>query len=164
MKIFIFRHGEAVPKNDPAVASDPERVLVEEGIRRTRQSAEGLQKLGITPEIIFTSPWIRAKQTADIVGEVLGLPGVQEMDELAGDRSVEDVMRALSKQKYGEIMLVGHEPLLGDIAAYLLSLSTGMQLDLKKSGACAVEVERIPPKSPGMLLWMMSAKQLRSIR
>jgi len=45
-----------------------------------------------------------------------------------------------------------------------LSLSRGMQMDLRKSGVCVIEVERIPPKSPGMLLWMMTPKQLRLLR
>jgi phosphohistidine phosphatase SixA len=87
------------------------------------------------------------------------------MDELAGDRAVEDVMNALAKQTHHEdIILVGHNPLLSDLAAYLLSLSTGMQVDLKKSGICAVETDRMPPKNPGTLLWSMTNKQLRLMR
>jgi phosphohistidine phosphatase len=166
MKVYIFRHGEALSKGDRAVSSDADRPLVEEGIRRSRQAVEGFSKLGITIEAIFTSPWLRAKQTAAIAADVLGLTDhLFEMEELAGDHSIEDVMNALTKHSSSkDIMLVGHNPQLSDLAAYLLSLSTGMQIDLKKSGMCAVEVERIPPKKPGTLLWMMSPKQLRSLR
>jgi len=166
MRIYLFRHGEALTKGDSSVASDPERPLVEEGIRRTRQSAEGLKTMDLSFDIVFTSPWLRALQTAEIVCDVLGIKDkLHEMDQLAGDRSVADVMLALAKQNQHEnVMLVGHNPLLGEIAAYVLSLSTDMQVDLKKSGICVVESDRIPPKSPGTLLWMMTARQLRSMR
>ena len=87
------------------------------------------------------------------------------MDELAGDRTIEAVMNALVKfSQLDNVMLVGHNPLLSDLASYLLTHSTHMQADLKKSGVCAIEVERIPPKDPGILLWMMTAKQLRAMR
>ena len=166
MRIYLFRHGEALSKADPSVSSDPQRPLIEEGIHQTRQAAEALLKMEIPVDAVFTSPWVRAKQTAKIVCEVLGLNSVlQDMEELAGDRAVEDVMNALAKQSHhDEIMLVGHNPLLSDLAAHLLSLSTAMQVDLKKSGICAVETDRIPPKSAGTLLWMMTNKQLRSMR
>ena len=166
MRIYLFRHGEALSKSDPSVSSDPQRPLIEEGIRRTRLAAEALAKFEIPFDAVYTSPWVRAKQTAKIVCEILGLNNVlHEMDELAGDRAVEDVMNALAKQsRHEEIILVGHNPLLGDIAAYLLSLSEGMQVDLKKSGICAVETDRVPPKNPGTLLWAMTNKQLRMMR
>ena len=166
MRIYLFRHGEALPKTDPSVSSDPQRPLIEEGIRKTRQAAEALAKFEIPFDAVYTSPWVRAKQTAKILCEVLGLSTVlQEMDELAGDRAVDDVMNALAKQNHHQdIILVGHNPLLSDIAAYLLCLSEGMQVDLKKSGICAVETDRVPPKNPGTLLWAMTNKQLRLMR
>jgi len=167
MRIYLFRHGEALSKADPNIASDADRPLVEEGIRRTRQAAEGLKRLGIALDAVFTSPWLRAKQTAQIVCEVLEIGGqLKVMEELAGDKTIEHVMNALVKQaQFEDVMLVGHNPLLSDLAAYLLTLHTDWtQVDLKKSGICTVEVERIPPKEPGTLLWMMTAKQLRAMR
>src|SRR5215468_10402687 len=98
MRVYIFRHGEALSKGDPAVISDAERPLVEEGIRRTRQAAEGFRNLGISIESIFTSPWVRAKQTAAIAADALGLTDrLVELDELAGDHPIEDVMNAMAR-------------------------------------------------------------------
>jgi phosphohistidine phosphatase len=165
MRVYILRHGEALSKGDPAVSSDAERPLVEEGIRRTRQSVEGFSKLGLQAQTIFTSPWLRARQTAAIAAEVLGMNDrLFELAELAGDCPIESLMSALTKHSHQDIILVGHNPQLSDLAAYLLCLSAGMQVDLKKSGICAIEVERIPPKRPGTLLWLMTPKQLRAIR
>src|SRR5262245_34130234 len=133
MRIYIFRHGEALSKDDPSITSDAQRPLVEEGIRKTKQVAEGLKNMEVQLDAVFTSPWLRAVQTAQVACDVLGITDrLQEMSELAGDRAVDDVMNALAKQShYEEVMLVGHNPLLSDIAAYLLSLSTSMQVDLK---------------------------------
>src|SRR5687767_1069669 len=121
MRIYIFRHGEALSKSDPSVPNDADRPLIEDGIRKTRQACEGLKKCDVSLDAMFTSPWLRAKQTADIAAEVLGLTDVLfEMEELAGDRDVEDVMNALARQsQYEDVMLVGHNPQLGEIASYL---------------------------------------------
>lgn len=61
MRVYLFRHGEALLKDDLSVSSDPERPLVEDGIRRTRQGAEGLLKMQIPLDAVFTSPWLRAR-------------------------------------------------------------------------------------------------------
>src|SRR5262245_43108306 len=166
MRIYLLRHGEAVTKDDPSIASDADRPLTFEGLKRTRQAAEGLKALEISFDAVFTSPWLRAQQTAEIACDALGLrEKLMDMEELAGDRSIEEVMNALVRYtSLSNIMLVGHNPLLPHLAAYLLSLSTSMEVDLKKSGICAIEVARIPPKNPGTLLWMMSPRHLRALR
>src|SRR4051812_12913332 len=123
MRIYLLRHGEALSKADPAIGSDADRPLVDEGIKRTRQSAEGLKNMGITFDAVFTSPWLRARQTAEVACDVLqDGDRLQVMDELAGDRTIEAVMNALVKHSQLEnVMLVGHNPLLSDLASYLLS-------------------------------------------
>ena len=166
MRIYLFRHGEALSKEDPSIKSDADRPLVDEGVKKTRQAAEGIRNMGLSFDAVFTSPWLRARQTAQVACEVLEeTDRIQIMNELAGDRTIEAVMNAMVKHSQLEnVMLVGHNPLLSDLASYLLTHSTHMLVDLKKSGMCAIEVERIPPKDPGTLLWMMSAKQLRAMR
>src|SRR3954462_13841662 len=99
MKTFelcFFRHGIAVDKDDTSVTSDAERPLTEEGTRKTRAAAEGLNRLEARYEKILTSPWVRAKQTAEIVAEVLGLAAPQELAELAGDRTPTELVGALA--------------------------------------------------------------------
>jgi len=74
MRIYLFRHGEALSKEDPSVSSDAERPLIDEGIKRTRQAAEGMNNMGLTFDAVFTSPWLRARQTAQVACEALGKP------------------------------------------------------------------------------------------
>jgi phosphohistidine phosphatase len=166
MELYFFRHGIAVDRDDPSVADDRDRPLTREGIRKTYSACEGLSRMELKFDRILTSPWLRALQTARILGEVLGLSdAIEEMAELAGDRSVVDLITGLSRYKTAErVVLVGHQPLLGASIAYLLTGKTTMQVDLKKSGACAIEVKRISPTSGGTLQWMLTARQLRMIR
>jgi len=159
LEFCFFRHGIAVERDDPGVASDAERPLTDDGVRKTRVAAEGLKRLGAGYDKILTSPWLRAKQTADILAEVLALPAPQELPELAGDRTPAELLDALVHLHGRRTVLVGHEPLLS--ATVIHVLGGEWSLDLKKSGACAIEVDALPPRKPATLLWHLTARQLR---
>ena len=159
LELCFFRHGIAVEKDDPSVSSDAERPLTAEGARKTRAAAAGLNRLGAGYEKIFTSPWLRAKQTAAILAQVLELPAPQELPELAGDQSSAALIDALAHHHARRTLLVGHEPLLTATVVHVLGGEWAM--DLKKSGACAIEVDALPPRKPATLLWHLTARQLR---
>jgi phosphohistidine phosphatase len=160
MELYLFRHGIAVDRENPTVKSDPDRHLTEDGIRKTRAAAAGLKRLQIPFDKILTSPWLRASQTAEILGDVLDM-SVEALPELAGDHSVDELLQALAHQRVERLLLVGHEPLLGNTAGRLLCGSADFRIDLKKSGACALEVDGLPSSSPATLLWVLTSKQLR---
>jgi len=157
--LVFFRHGIA----EPTVTPDRDRPLTEDGIRKTRAAAEGLRKLGIEFESILTSPWLRATQTAAILSEVLLATAPETVEELAGDRTARELLEALGKRQGRNTLLVGHQPLLGDAVALLLGAAGKCEVDLRKSGACAIHVDAIPPRSPAVLQWLLTSKQLRAI-
>jgi phosphohistidine phosphatase len=159
IEICFFRHGIAVDREDPGVTSDAERPLTEEGNRKTRSAAEGLRRMDMGFDRIFTSPWLRAQQTAAILSEVLRLPAPTELPELAGDRAAPELIEALTRDHGKRNVLVGHEPLLSATVVHLLG--GDWTLDLKKSGACTVYVDALPPRSPATLLWSVTSRQLR---
>jgi phosphohistidine phosphatase len=159
-ELCFFRHGIAVEKDDPSVTSDAERPLTDEGARKTRAAAEGLSRLNGGYDKLLTSPWVRAKQTAAILAEVLELTS-EELPELAGDRTPEDLVKALTHRHGRHTLLVGHEPLLSATVVHLLG--GDWLLDLKKAGACSLEVDALPSRKPATLLWHMTARQLRSL-
>src|SRR6266550_9155268 len=84
MKLYILRHGEAADPGDPKFANDGERPLTPKGIQRTRLLAHTLRQMGISFDVIFSSPLVRARETAEIVERGLRRHGRLEItDHLA---------------------------------------------------------------------------------
>jgi phosphohistidine phosphatase len=141
MMILLFRHGHAIDET-PGMG-DSARALSGKGRKATRKMARWLARRGskIRPTDIWTSPLVRAVQTAEIAAEALGLlDEVTVHAELQPGSNADDLMRKLSEHRgIGPLMLVGHEPDLSIIAALLLGERSFP--GLKKSGILAIEWE-----------------------
>ncbi len=165
MNLYLMRHGIAVAADDLGVIQDKERPLTSKGSKRTRRAARGIRRLGIEFDWILTSPLLRARQTADIVAAALDLQSrLEEIPELAPECSVEQLIICLTRyQDRDHLLLVGHQPLLGQTLAGVIEPTPGTKLhfDLGKGSLCRVEIDRLPVDKPGMLRWLMTAKQLR---
>jgi phosphohistidine phosphatase len=165
MNLYLLRHGIAVAPDYPKIQSDGERQLTPKGVRRMRKAARGLRQLEIPFSTVLTSPLIRARQTAEIVCEALGLQSdLEEISGLAPESSVDHLIFSLTRfQDREHLLLVGHEPLLSDAISFLLAGKNGpeVKVELKKGGLCRVEIEELPPAKPGMLHWLLAPKQLR---
>ena len=165
MNLYLLRHGIAAAGDEPGIESDHERPLTPKGVKRMRKAAKGLRRLGIEFDAILTSPLIRARQTAEIVAEALSLQSeLQEISALAPESSVDNLLLGLTRfQTREDLLLVGHQPLLGQIAAFLLRGKDKSHFDmpLKKGGLCRIEIDSIPPSKPGTLHWLLAPKQLR---
>ena len=74
MILYLVRHGIAVDPSDPKSPPEPERPLTAKGVQKTRAAALGLHELGVKPDVLITSPYVRAAQTAEIFAEALGFP------------------------------------------------------------------------------------------
>ncbi len=165
MNFYLMRHGVAVAADDPTVGDDSQRPLTAKGIKRMRRAARGLRRLAIDFDVILTSPLLRARQTADIVAATLGMESrVEEISGLAPESSVEHLLFGLTRyQDPDHLLLVGHQPLLGQTLATLLApgRENQLQFDLGKGSLCRVEIDRLPANQPGELRWLMTARQLR---
>jgi len=147
MKLHIIRHAEAIERS--ADLPDEQRSLTCRGRQRFRQVAASLKKMAITPDYIISSPLIRAVQTAEILSETIRFNGeLQISAELAGgpdSAALRDLFQARSSAR--EVVVVGHEPDLGELVGTLLrlpapcTLSKGcvvsLEIALKKSGLSA---------------------------
>jgi phosphohistidine phosphatase len=163
MNLYLLRHGIAVAKDDPKINSDEERPLTKKGVKRMRKAAKGLRALEIDFDRILTSPLPRARQTADIVAEKLGLETrLEELPELAPGTAVQELVSSVAVFPNVEnLLLVGHEPLLSETASYLLTREKALRLELKKGGVCCVEVESFETGSSAVLQWILTSRQLR---
>ena len=168
MNLYLMRHGIALPADDPSVGTDADRPLSPKGIKRTRKIAKGIRRLGLSFDVLLTSPLARARQTADLVAGALGAEAlVEEISGLSPESTVEHLLFGLTRyQDRGELLLVGHEPLLGHTVSHLLSgkpARNPLDLEFKKGGLCHIEIESLPLAAPGKLHWFLTPKQLRAI-
>ncbi|HEY4116946.1 MAG TPA: phosphohistidine phosphatase SixA [Byssovorax sp.] len=155
MELFIVRHGEAV--GEAPGLGDEGRFLTEKGRRVTRRVARFLaKKPGRRPAEIWTSPLVRAVQTAEILAEVSGVrAGVVAKAELAPGRDPGDLLALLAAHApSGPIALVGHEPSLSVLASSLLGKGFA---GLRKSAVLALKWDG---KEPAELRFLLDPKTL----
>ena len=132
MILTILRHGKAVER-EAWHGDDRDRPLSREGLVQTRAALRALHG-AIDAEEVWTSPWRRARQTADAVAEIWDLP-LTECPWLAGESTeIPDWSRNL--RGAGEVVLVGHEPDLGRFIGLMLG---GRPMPLKKAGIAVLE-------------------------
>lgn len=163
MNLYLMRHGIAIVRGAPGIHSDRDRHLTEKGIKRLRRAGKGLSTLNIPFDRILTSPFERARQTAEIVADVLKMAKrLEEIPELTPEGTVKSLLSALAPYRNDRhVLLVGHEPLLSEAASFLLSETREIEIRMKKGGICSIEVDNLPPKEPGILHWMLAPRQLR---
>jgi len=167
MNLYLLRHGIAIPNDDPETVPDSDRPLSAKGIKRMRKAAKGLRRLGIRFDGVLTSPFVRARQTAEMVAQALGLGDhLEEISTLAPGHSVSDLWTSLAPYQDREhLLLVGHEPFLSTLLSYLLTHNEkhSIAIDFKKGGVCRVEITALPPNKAGTLHWLLTPKQLRAL-
>jgi phosphohistidine phosphatase len=161
--LYLIRHGLAEERGE-AWPDDSRRPLSEEGMSRLRKEARGLVRIGVTFDVVLTSPLVRARQTADIVAGVFSTrPAIVVIESLAPDGSAQAVLSDLEKQaRRTRIALVGHEPGIGELAARLAG--SRRALVFKKGSICRIDVKSLPPAGPGTIRWFITPKILRELR
>ncbi len=161
-ELYLVRHAIAAERGDEW-PDDTKRPLTERGISRFKECVKGLRRLDAAIDEIFTSPLVRAKQTAEILASgVEGKPSVKVLEALAPGHTSAAVMSQLAKMaKRRRIALVGHEPDLGELAAHLIGAAR--PLPLKKGGVCRIDLEGLTSRHAGSLTWFVTPKVLRGL-
>jgi phosphohistidine phosphatase len=159
-ELYLVRHAIAAERGE-AWPDDDVRPLTTRGVHRFKDSLPGLKWLDASIDEIFTSPLLRAKQTADLLAAAAGSP-VKTLDVLAPGHTPAVVMTQLAKTaKRNRIALVGHEPGLGELAAHLIGSSHS--LTFKKGGICRIDLGALSAKKTGSLVWFITPKALRKL-
>jgi phosphohistidine phosphatase len=160
--LYLVRHAIAAQRGDDW-PDDSKRPLTQTGIDRFKEAVEGLVWLNVDIDEIFTSPLVRAHQTATLLANGLGnKTSVKMLDALAPGHSPRQVMNELSRSaKHHRIALVGHEPGLGELAAHLIGSPRSMPF--RKGGACHITIQGLTSRRPGELVWFVPPKVLRRL-
>ena len=151
-QLWLLRHGEAVPHDSKP---DQERELTARGERQALAAGAALARLGLGVAACYTSPKVRARQTAELACQSLGIEPVVE--DSIGEGFERDDAIALLRAHGDEarVLVVGHEP---DFSQLVYDL-TGARVDFKKGGVAAVRAER----GSGELLVLLRPRELESI-
>jgi phosphohistidine phosphatase len=157
MKLYFVRHGDAV-EADSWRGDDASRPLTDEGRDRMTRAAKTMKRLGFALDVIVTSPLVRARQTAAIVAEALGLRDKLVEDERLGPGfdlvRLAEIVRA--QRGADAVMLVGHEP---SFSMTIGRLAGGGAIDVKKGSLARVDVAD-PSELRGELVWLIPPKVL----
>ena len=158
MDIWLLRHAAAEDRS--ASGRDADRELTPEGLRRAERVARGLAALEPGIELVLTSPYRRARQTAELAARALGLErALRESRALEPQRDPAEVLEELAAGEGRPVLLVGHEPYLGALLGLLVG-KEGLALPLKKAAVAWVEREG----RAGMLKALLPARVLERIR
>lgn len=165
MDLLLIRHAIAEDRGAFAATGRPdrERPLTTRGIARMEQAAQGLQVA--VPELgaVGTSPYVRARQTADIVGQRYGAAVTETASLEPGARpeAFAEWLRALALTRC--VAAVGHEPNLSEFAAWLATGSADPVFSFKKGGACLLNFAGPIAAGTGELRWVISPTLLRQL-
>ena len=159
-ELYIVRHAIAAERGDDW-PDDDKRPLTEKGIARFEEGVAGLSWLDVGLDEIFSSPLVRARQTADLLAARLPEhPAVRIVDELAPGHEIAAVIAELGKRvKRRRVAIVGHEPELGELAASLIGAPRALQF--RKGGVCRIDVDGLGSTRAGTLIWFLPPKILR---
>ncbi|HSF32833.1 MAG TPA: phosphohistidine phosphatase SixA [Candidatus Tectomicrobia bacterium] len=166
MMISLLRHGIAAQRGSPGYENDNERPLTAKGERRMRRIAEGMLALGLSYDLMLSSPYLRARQTADIVAQVFKTPdGVQLSDMLTPEGNPRQLIETLHSddRERQNILLVGHEPYLSRLISTLLTGNSNLPLVMKKGGLCTLDVETLRFGRCASLVSLLTPRQLRRL-
>jgi phosphohistidine phosphatase len=159
--LYVIRHAIAAERG-PDYPDDSRRPLTPKGVERFRESVAGLIALDVEIDEILTSPYTRARQTAELLAEAFAKkPKITNVHALAEGQPIEVVDTLARFAKRTRLALVGHEPGIGAVTARLLGHRKA--LAFKKGAVACVEVESLPLSSPGRLLWFIPPRVLRQL-
>ena len=155
MLLYLLRHAEA----EDVASSDAVRRLTPKGEQQAVRVGEFCHEHGVVPPVILTSPVTRARQTAEIVQNEIGQPELLEVRWAACGMDPWAAMDRLNEMKqFPAVMLVGHQPDLGGLAAALLGLTSAHPLRVRKALLMGIEVPHGMKTGGGILQFFIPPK------
>ncbi len=160
MEIYLMQHGPALPKEQ-----DPDEGLSPAGEARIHASGKALKRMGVSFDVILSSPKKRSRQTATIVAEEVGFPPekIMETEKVKAMSPPEETIKALTEYAGNKrILIAGHLPSVAEVASFLLTEGSKATIEFERGGCCRIDVEDLPTHS-GHLKWYLTPEQLKLI-
>jgi len=160
MRIYLVRHAIAENVGTSDYDDDSLRPLSEKGREKMKKIASALKEISVSPDLIVSSPYIRASQTASILAKAFKYKEeIAYSDSLMPMSNPDDMIGEINeKYSVDELMLVGHEPNLGTLASVLLAGYPDISINFKKGGICCLSVDDLHYDRTAVLEWLITPK------
>ena len=158
MNIYVVRHAIAVDEGTPGYEDDSQRPLTAEGRKKMKKIARGLLEFGVELDRIVSSPYVRARDTAEILAAAFNLKKQVTISErLIPPGDFEGLVREI-REKYDvdNLALVGHEPMWSQFTSWLLTGNNATPITLKKGGVCLLSAENLGGQGAVRLEWLLT--------
>jgi len=165
MKLYLMRHAIAVERGAPDVEDDAGRPLTDAGRKKLAGVCRGLSYLAADWDVILSSPYTRARQTAEAVAAYFEMAHlIQEVPVLTPGHTTKQLAAVLKDlPPVKSILAVGHEPSLSQhLSCFLFGTPRG-KFAFKKAGVACLDFADRPEEGEGTLNWMMGPGQLQRI-
>jgi len=165
MRIYLIRHSNAVEMGTSDFEEDAQRPLTERGREKMKNIARALKELGIQPNLIVSSPYVRAVQTAQILKRVLECKkDLSICDALVPLGNASDIFGEINeKYNVDDLILVGHEPCLSVLIGMLTSGTPDILIALKYGGICCLSIDDLRLQRMAVLEWLLTPKILSCV-
>ncbi len=164
LAVYLVRHAFADHADPSRWPDDADRPLTPDGRDRFRAAARGLRRLVPEVDVVLSSGFARAWQTAELLHEEAGWPAPTECPALEAGRPAASALDVLRERSGQSVALVGHEPHLSSLAAILCSDGEdGMQLELKKGAVAFLSIDGEVGRRSAYLRWSVAPKILRAL-
>lgn len=163
MRLILVRHAEAADLDSRLHSDDGQRPLTPEGRRVHARMAAALARVEPDARRILTSPLVRARETAEITAGVLGVPAaeIHACDALGDSFSKRGLLTELKRfPEKTVVIVVGHAPTLGELAAGFLHRGGGVDIEFKKSAMLCLDFDGYPSEGEAALRWFLTPKSL----
>jgi phosphohistidine phosphatase len=143
MNLYMIRHAIAVDEVTSDAGSDSERPLTDKGRKKMRQIAKALRQLGVQFDLVLSSPYVRACETAEILADVFKMKKeIVFSDHLIPEGNPELLIGEINeKHSVDSLAIVGHEPHLSTLIGLLTSEGSKLEITLKKGGVCHLSAD-----------------------
>jgi phosphohistidine phosphatase len=153
----MIRHAIAVDEGTPEYADDSQRPLTDKGKKKMRQIAKGLRALGVEFDLILSSPYIRATETAEVLADVFKMKKEIKFSDNLVPMGDPELLIAEMNEKYiaSSVAFIGHEPFLSALIGMLVSENAHIDMTIKKGGVCCLSADDLHHTRKATLEWLL---------
>ena len=158
MNLYIVRHAIAVEHGTPGYEDDSQRPLTDNGRKKMKKISRSLDRLGLQLDVILTSPYVRARDTAKILADRFSMTDkIYFSENLIPPGNFEALVFEIhEKYDLANVALVGHEPMLSSLISWLTTGETEARIMLKKGGVAFLSSDSLFQDGRAALQWLLT--------